>query len=401
MSFELLNKAIAIDEKIGKKFFLPHLYHMKGKLYLNKGDCSNAMLYYDKALKNYNKKTELLYIASMHNNFAICYQKMNKLDLAIKECYTAIHILENKSYHPQTVLEKDFIYYVKGRLSKYLIEKKDFSMAEKLLNEALEFYKGVTGKLNKDYNIYTIEAAEDLFEIYTVTRQKEKQRQIISFLQELEPHLLYPIEKIKVKKVFLKYYAANSDIQNLKLTADKLVLLNDKYNEDINKELNKTSDLLSDYIIKSVNQKYDYEIRDKERKNIGLVIFIFLLTLIFLILGLSVRNRNKKEKVIAEKQRLILEANKKILEKNLQFNKEQVKNLQLSLHLKIETEKTFLENLKKIKTRKNINTEQILNNLLIKVNNLILIDKKNNDLLNESSFENKLFIERLSNNILF
>lgn len=395
LSQDFLNEAIAVDEKTGKKFFLPHLYHIKGRLYYNKGDYSNAMLYFDKALKNY-KKTDLLYIASMHNNFAMCYQKMNNLDMAIKESYTAIYILESKSYYAHTILEKDFVYYVKGKLSKYLIEKKDFSTAENLLNEELEFYKSVTGKWNKDYHSYIIDTAKDLFEVYTVTHQKDKQKQLVSFLQELEPDLHSLPDKIEVNKVFQKYYAAGSDLQNLKLTADKLTVLNDKYDESRYKDLNKLSDLLNDYVIKNVNQKYDYEIRDKERKNTGLIIFIFLLIVIFVILSLSIKNRNKKEKEIAEKQRLILEANKKILENNLQFNKQQVKNLQLSLHLKIETEKTFLENLKKIKAKKNINTEQILNNLLIKVNNLILIDKKNNDLLNESSFENKLFIEKLS-----
>ena len=89
---------------------------------------------------------------------------------------------------------------------------------------------------------------------------------------------------------------------------------------------------------------------------------------------------------------------KEILEKDLQLQKEKVKNLHLNLNLRTETQKAFLENLKKIKKTKNIEPEEILRDLQFKINNLIQLDNKDNELINESSLENKLFMDKLSEN---
>lgn len=55
-----------------------------------------------------------------------------------------------------------------------------------------------------------------------------------------------------------------------------------------------------------------------------------------------------------------------------------------------------MENLRKIKKAKDIDTEQMLRDLMFKLNNLMQIDKRNNDLINESSTENRLFLEKLA-----
>lgn len=108
--------------------------------------------------------------------------------------------------------------------------------------------------------------------------------------------------------------------------------------------------------------------------------------------------RKKKKDELLEKEKIILERSKEILEKDLQLQKEKVKNLHLNLNLRTETKKAFLENLKKIKKTKNIEPEEVIKDLQFKINNLIQLDKKNNELINESSLENKLFMDKLSEN---
>lgn len=108
--------------------------------------------------------------------------------------------------------------------------------------------------------------------------------------------------------------------------------------------------------------------------------------------------RKKKKDELLEKEKIILETSKEILEKDLQLQKEKVKNLHLNLNLRTETQKAFLENLKKIKKTKNIEPEEILRDLQFKINNLIQLDNKDNELINESSLENKLFMDKLSEN---
>jgi len=106
--------------------------------------------------------------------------------------------------------------------------------------------------------------------------------------------------------------------------------------------------------------------------------------------------RKKKKEELLEKEKIIFENSKEILEKDLQLQKEKVKNLHLNLNLKTETQKAFLENLKKLKKTNNIEPEEILKDLQFKINNLIQLDKKDNELINESSLENKLFMDKLS-----
>ena len=91
---------------------------------------------------------------------------------------------------------------------------------------------------------------------------------------------------------------------------------------------------------------------------------------------------------------LLLESNREILEKDILLQRGKIKNLHMNLNLKIETEKAFLENLKKIKKSKNIDAEETVKDLFFKINNLLQIDEKNT--VNESSAENKEFMEKLS-----
>lgn len=103
----------------------------------------------------------------------------------------------------------------------------------------------------------------------------------------------------------------------------------------------------------------------------------------------NIRKRSKKEKKF-------LEDNKKILEDDIQYHKGKIENLHLNLSLKTKTERAFLENLRKLKKRKNIDVEETVKDLYFKTNNLLEIDKKNSDLVGESSTEEKLFIKKLS-----
>ncbi|WP_131707559.1 helix-turn-helix transcriptional regulator [Chryseobacterium angstadtii] len=127
-----------------------------------------------------------------------------------------------------------------------------------------------------------------------------------------------------------------------------------------------------------------------------MLIAVCVVVFIFGIIICIIKNISKKEKEIVEKEKIILTKNKKILEQDLKRQEEKITNLHLNLNLKIETEKTFLENIRKMKKSKNIDAEQMITDLFLKINNLIQIDKKNYDLINESSLENRQFIQKLS-----
>ncbi|WP_449399386.1 hypothetical protein [Chryseobacterium wanjuense] len=55
LSLQFLNEAIKMDEK-KQSFFLPHLYHAKGRWYYKQKNYSLAEIYFGKALDNFKKQ---------------------------------------------------------------------------------------------------------------------------------------------------------------------------------------------------------------------------------------------------------------------------------------------------------------------------------------------------------
>lgn len=386
-SLSFLNEAIRIDEKTGKRYFLPHIYHAKGKWYYTRKDYAKAIYYFQKALETY-KKSDLLYIASMHNNFGMCYDQMNNMPKAISEARKAIDILGAK---PQpTHQEQMFLHYVKGSLGLYLYKIKNYPEAETLLLEELEFCKK-----NGEYSM-SITTAERLYNLYSETGETEKKSRIISYLSGIEPKLKNVSDIYKSTEIIKNYYANLNDLKNLKYFSKKLDSLH-VVTEQKNKEnFNKNSDMLTGYMVKSIDYKYNDEISAYKR-NIWIVVTVsILLVIIFIQIILSARNKSRREKIIAQNQKIIFEKNRKILESDIKLYEEKVQNLHLNLHLKTETEKAFLENLKNLKKSKNIDAEEVIKDLQFKINNLLQINKKNYDFMDDSSEENKKFMESLA-----
>ncbi|WP_027378983.1 tetratricopeptide repeat protein [Chryseobacterium daeguense] len=380
---EFLNKAIELDQKTGQKYFLPHLFHLKGRMYYSKKDYKKALFYFNECLKNVNPK-EQIFVSSMHNNFGLCYNKMNDTHRAIEETRIAIKILEDIPKRDKQ--EELFLNFIKGNLGGYFLKLKDYNTAEKILSKELEFY------IENNYSHESINPSIELAKIYSITNQTQKLESLIEAFKKREAKLNSVSERIDINKIIQKYYADTNDLRNLKVYSDKITTLNDENSEITAQNLTEKTNLLNNYIIKNVNQKYDYQ----KRKNLLLTIIISLTIITFLVLLTNIRNRNKREREKNEKQKIILENKKEILEKDIKIQDEKIKNLYHSLNLKIETEKAFLDSLRKIKKQKNTDPEEVLKDLLLKVNNLIHVDKRNFDLINECSAQNKEFLDRLS-----
>ncbi|MBO6185984.1 MAG: tetratricopeptide repeat protein [Chryseobacterium sp.] len=383
-SMRNINEAIETNEKVGNKYYLPHLYHFKGRLFYNKEDYQNALVFFKKALNTYDKEKDLVYIASMHNNFGMCYDKMGKIDLAIKETNIGIQILTQQKEIDNK--QKIFIYYMKGSLGEYYRELKKYDIAEKLFLEKWKF------SFKNGNNRMALYAARDILSIYDATDKRTDEDQIIESLKILEPKLEKVKDKIILTKLIKDYYLRKDNYKDFKVISMKMGELNDEQDHLAQKELRKTVDAIDSYIIKEINNEKE----DEKKKNVLLFFSLVLIIVIFIGFIIILRMRKKKKESLIEKEKIILETSKEILEKDLQLQKEKVKNLHLNLNLRTETKKAFLENLKKIKKTKNIEPEEIIKDLQFKINNLIQLDKKNNELINESSLENKLFMDKLS-----
>jgi DNA-binding CsgD family transcriptional regulator len=383
LSLEFLNKAICLDEKSKKKYFLPHLYHQKGRYYYKSKDYNKALIYFNKSLKALDKNN-ILFIASMHNNFALCYYKLGKTNLAIKETNRAIQLLKEKK---NKVAEDDlFLYYILGNLGDYYMELKNYDKAKELYNAEFNFDK--SGNFLNEI----MGPSKRLFNLLTLTNDHQGLKELIVYLIKKEEELVTIQDKIQANKFIQIYYANHNDFQNLKIFSEKGIKLNDQYKAQVEKSHMETSDLLNQYIIKNVNQKYDYE----KKRSFLLKLVFFLSIILSATIIIYIITHNKKERELMENQKIILEDNKKLLEQDLEIQDQKLKNLYLRLNLKMETEKAFLESLKNLKKLRIQEPEQILKDLLLKVTNLLDIDKRDYDLLTESSLQNEHFIKKLS-----
>lgn len=393
LSYDFLNEAIKSDAAMGKKE-LPHLYHARGRWYFKKKQYVQAINYFKKARDIYIKNNNLLYVSSMHNNFGLCYYEMGKIDQAVIEGRKSVAILENKKGKSK---EEDFyLHFFKGQLGKYLILIEDYKNAEKLLLEEWEFCK------NNPLHYYdAIVTCQQLLNLYEKTGEIYKMDPFISFLLNIEPRLKETSQKIMVCNLAENYYLRINDAQNVKIMSKELLRLNEIHDKETTRNLSVISDQLNNYTIKNINQKYDYKMASQKRNNWLLLISSSVAVIILSMVVIIFRNRNKKEKELAQKEKQIFDNNKKIMEQDIELQKNKIRTLYLNLNLKVETEKVFLENLRKIKRAKQMNAEEVLKELSFKINNLIQINSGINDLIDESSEENRFFLEQMSTRFPF
>jgi len=385
IALKYINQALAISEDTEEKYFLPHLLHFKGRVYYDDAKYKEAILHFSKALDLHTQEKEVLYIASMHNNLGMCYGKMEKTDLAINKTITGIKILKQKK--ELNDYEHFFLYYMKKILADYFIDKKDYKNAEILLTEVLDF------SFKSNIPPMAIESVKRLSNIYKNDPLKLSERKkVIILLKNLEPKLKKIIPKISLNEIVLEYYSDTNDTKNLIITSKKIVDLYDDYKKVARNKSNIKSDIIDSFIVKSVNREYEFQ----KRKSVLLTVLIVLLLSIFLLSTVYLIKLKKRKEQMISIEKEISTSQKLVLEQDLQLQREKIRNLHLNLNLKSETERAFLENLKRIKRSKNINIEDVLKDLQFKINNLLSIDKKNNDLINQSSIENQTLTEKLS-----
>ncbi|WP_165571908.1 tetratricopeptide repeat protein [Chryseobacterium sp. JM1] len=392
ISKEFLNKATVLSENTKEKFSLPLVYAFKGALYYRAKNYQEAIVYYKKGLEKFSSNHKnLVLISSMHNNIGLAYENMGKLDLAVKEMQMCVQILER--IKNRNTAQQDFLVNVKANIGFCYYKLKKYDLAESLLLEEFDFNK------NKNKNDFTDEDAEnivELFNLYHDTEQNAKMQELMNYGMSIESEMKNIPGKILINEMFQSYYLKTNDREKLEKVSKRLIELHAADDRQKQKEFNEVSGIMSKYIIKELNLKQKVAMDHQKFNNklamaaAGIFIIILGWTIYF------IRNSSKREKELAEKEKIILIKNKRILEQDVKEQEEKITRMHLNLNLKVETERTFLEYIKKIKKTKNGDSEQTINELFIRINNLIQIDKSNIDLVSESSAENRQLIKKLS-----
>lgn len=396
ISLKYINEAIANELQYNKKSILiPHLYHFKGKLYFNLKEYNQALYFFRLALSHY-KSSDYLYISSMHNNFGLVFAKQKQYKKSIEEFEKSLSYLPKILNITEEVL--DFKYLVYSNLGEVYYDLSDRKNTLYNWGKVLDYLKLNPQKVNERsaliFNLYHCYSNQSLF--------RERDDLIIFLKKVYESNIELNDEFKKVfASILLDYSFKMGNVSDAEFYAQKLNDLNEK-NAHLKKEqFAEISNLLNKNIIENVNQKFDYQVERQNRKIFWMSFIFFLIIVIFVATYILLYNKRKKDKQLFVSKNLISEQQKKLMEQDLLIKNEKIKNLHLNLNLKQETEKVFLDKIKKVRKSDAENAEQVLRELYFDMNNLIGIDKKSIGFSDESSAENKQFIKLLSDKYPF
>lgn len=388
LSFYYLNQSIENELKIKNSQSLPHLYHVKGRLYYNEKKYDKAYEYFTKALKLY-APNEYLYIASMHNNFGLIYIKKDERNNAIQEFKKALEILTKKKN--MTHQEHLFFLHINENLAEAYIKNGNRNEAQALLENLFN-----QNKNREDLVRDLVIICKDLYGVYKSDQNTGKMNVIIDYLKNSEKKSSDFDTRLLISETLTDYYLNLKNYNEAKVYHFKTLQIKDEMIADNKEMMGYLNEALNKTIIKNINQKYDNEIHSQKVQRswiilIGIIIISFL-TYFFI----STFKKRKIEKEMNAQQKTISDQKELILQQNLKLQEEKIRNLHLNLNIKQETAKAFLEKIKKARKSNLNNPESILKELYFDLNNLINIDKRNIDFTEQNSVENQNFIKKLS-----
>lgn len=388
LSFYYLNQSIENELKIKNSQSLPHLYHVKGRLYYNEKKYDKAYEYFTKALKLY-APNEYLYIASMHNNFGLIYIKKDERNNAIQEFKKALEILTKKKN--MTHQEHLFFLHINENLAEAYIKNGNRNEAQALLENLFN-----QNKNREDLVRDLVIICKDLYGVYKSDQNTGKMNVIVDYLKNSEKKSPDFDTRLLISETLTDYYFNLKNYNEAKVYHFKTLQIKDEMIADNKEMMGYLNEALNKTIIKNINQKYDNEIHSQKVQRswiilIGIIIISFL-TYFFI----STFKKRKIEKEMNAQQKTISDQKELILQQNLKLQEEKIRNLHLNLNIKQETAKAFLEKIKKARKSNLNNPESILKELYFDLNNLISIDKRNIDFTEQNSVENQNFIKKLS-----
>ncbi len=388
LSFYYLNQSIENELKIKNSKSLPHLYHVKGRLYYNEKKYDKANEYFTKALKLY-APDQYLYISSMYNNFGLVYIKKDESNNAIQEFKKALEILTKKKN--MTHQEHLFFLHISENLAEAYIKNGNRNEAQALLENLFN-----QNKNREDLVRDLVIICKDLYGVYKSDQNTGKMNVIIDYLKNSEKKSPDFDTRLLISETLTDYYFNLKNYNEAKVYHFKTLQIKDEMIADNKEMMGYLNEALNKTIIKNINQKYDNEIHSQKVQRswiilIGIIIISFL-TYFFI----STFKKRKIEKEMNAQQKTISDQKELILQQNLKLQEEKIRNLHLNLNIKQETAKAFLEKIKKARKSNLNNPESILKELYFDLNNLINIDKRNIDFTEQNSVENQNFIKKLS-----
>ncbi|MCY1660428.1 helix-turn-helix transcriptional regulator [Chryseobacterium sp. SL1] len=315
--------------------------------------------------------------------------KIKKTDKAIQEYKIARNILLEKKQ--LTEEDSSFLLKVTANLAKIYITNKMTTEGKVLFENLFNQNKDIPKRLSNVVNI-----SKELYQIYKSDNDRTKIPLLIDFLKNAEKQNLDLSTNITISEILSDYYFENKQYDEANSYHLKTIHLKDLMIAENNEIMNELGDSLNKTIIKNTNQKYDYKIKSQKTQTLWIILISIIIISTLVYFFISTIKKRKRENEISSQQKTISEQKELILEQNMKFQEEKMRNLHLNLNIKQETAKAFLEKIKKARKSNINNPENILKELYFDLNNFINIDKKNIDFTEENTLENQNFLKKLS-----
>ncbi len=348
-------QALEIFEAIEEKEGIANMLSNLGVVYNNQGNDARALELYLRSLKLAEDIRDTIRLISTFNNIGLIYSKKKSTEeLALQNYLRALELSEIKEWYDgigSTYLNLGELYY----------NRKDYSTALDYFEKSLAAYRqtntvNITNALTYIGKIYVIyndfpaaikyqeesykiaekmgarwemaKASLGLAETYYKSENNEKAIQYNQEAKEIATELGARYEKLSALVNIAKSYASESEFENAYQSLDEAITLKDtifseKSQEQINNLMVKHE--IENMLKENEILKKDIEIREikntKQRAVIFFLILGFVVTsfLIALLINAN-KQKNKANKILEEKNVLISEQKKEIMD-SIQYAK--------------------------------------------------------------------------------
>jgi len=341
-AIKYFQKALTFHEKINNKKGIGDCYNNIGLIYWNRKDFKRALGYYQKALDLYKKTGNISGIAHCYNNMGIIHKTQKRYDTAISYYNKALELYKD-------LKDNNGIAYCYNNIGLVHFKRKEFKEARIFFNKAIELKKKIGDKkgLASSYGNYA--------ELYLALADSVKeQSQKIDRYQEAikyankELRLAKKIDVLKRQKHAYKFMAkAYEGLNNYHLAYKYHQLFTEKKDSLFNTQKMKEIENLE---AKYQNEKKQLKITNLKKANqlktiklqkmrmlqiLSLIIILILIA--FTVFLLYVRKKLKKKnqtinnqnQTISQQYNEILSKNEEIESQNEELEKHQNKLEQL------------------------------------------------------------------------
>lgn len=356
-------------------------YSNLGSIYFKEHKYTNSRKYFELAQQTPHVRPVYMR-ASDNNNIGLCYHKLQNYPQAVKVFQKALSLFKE----PVSDNNEEVYYLVLGNLGATYIQNGKTDKGIHLLKQELEYYE--RSHLN-NYN--KASCLMDIIHYHNLKNETHKLPGLIE--QTLDIIVQLPEVELRIQsieKLIRLIHEEGIRIDELKLNKvyNTILIQSNKEFQTIQASISKLlyEEKITSLITHSKLEKRTYNLQQKNSRLFLYVSLVIVVSLLLLLIGII---HNNKQRLIRSQQALLIQQQKEeifqneqtILQQQFQNQKLQMNSLLTNLSIKQKTESGFLEKIKELKRKKNLSTEQIIQELQLSVNNLIDIDRK---LINES-----------------